>query len=110
MPIASRWRRFTREHLEGLPKDEGAYELANAKKSIIYTDSSTNLRRRLITHLISGKLTTVRYFKCEFAEFLDLESGTDEEARHAEKFATKRGRMPKYTKRSPHVTLFLIFS
>lgn len=102
MPIKGRWRKFTRATLERLPEEEGAYELANAKKSIIYTGSSNNLRRRLITHLISEKLTTARYFRCELVEFLDLETGTDKEARHAEKFAAKHGRKPKYTKRSPH--------
>lgn len=101
MPIKSRWRRFTRENLESLPAKEGAYELANASKSIIYTGSSNNLRRRLITHLIGGKLTTVRYFRCEFSDIFDLESGRDKEARHAKKFSQARAKKPKYSKRLP---------
>jgi hypothetical protein len=102
MPIKGRWRRFTRENLEKLPTKEGAYELANAKKSIIRIGSSKNLRRRLITHLIGGGLPTVRYFRCDIIGFWDWDTGTDREARHAKKFSQAHARKPKYSKRLPH--------
>jgi len=101
MPIKARWQRFTRANLEKLPEKEGAYELGNAKKSVIYQGSSNNVRRRLLTHLINEKLSTVRYFRCDILGFMDWDSGTAREARHAEKFRQTHGKKPKYTKRSP---------
>jgi hypothetical protein len=102
MPMKGRWRRFTRENLQKLPEKEGAYELANAQKSIIRIGSSKNLRRRLITHLISGELPTVRYFRCEILGFTDWDSGTDRGALHAKKFMQIHAKKPKYSKRLPH--------
>jgi predicted GIY-YIG superfamily endonuclease len=102
MPIKSRWHKFTRENLEKLPQEEGAYELANAKKSIIRIGSSNNLRRRLITHLNSGEFPTAQYFRCELVGFFDLDTGKDREAHHAEKFRRAHSRKPKYSKRLPH--------
>jgi len=101
MPIKSRWRKFTRGNLEKLPEKEGAYELGNAKKSIIYVGSSNNLRRRLITHLISGKLPTARYFRCDIIHLGDWDTGKTREARHTQKFRETHSRKPKYTSRSP---------
>lgn len=107
MAIRARWQRFTRENLEKVPQKEGAYELANAKKSVIRIGSSTNLRRRLITHLVSGQLPTVRYFRCDIIGFFGLDSGTDREAHHAKKFAQARSKKPKYSKRFPRPKSFL---
>jgi predicted GIY-YIG superfamily endonuclease len=101
MPIKARWQRFTRTNLEKLPTQEGAYELANAKKSVIYIGSSQNVRRRLITHLTSEDLPTARYFRCDIVYFGEWDTGTAKEARHAEKFRQGHSRKPKYTKRSP---------
>jgi DNA polymerase-3 subunit epsilon len=101
MAITGKWRRFNRSTVEGLSEKEGAYELGNATKSVIYIGSSKNLRRRLMTHLSSGKWTTTRYFRCDVVHFADWDTGTDKEARHAEKFQATRGRKPKYSKRSP---------
>lgn len=110
MPIKAKWRRFTRTNLEGLPERKGAYELANTKKSVIYIGSSNNLRRRLITHLIDGKLITARYFRCELVPRIDdTEGSRAKEARHAKKFFLTHGRKPKYTKRSPRRKSFLGF-
>ncbi len=102
MPIRGRWRRFNLTIIKSLPEDEGAYELANSAKSIIYNGSSTNVRRRLMTHHNSGNFPTARYFRCELCSFLDIESGIDKEAHHAERIRAKTGRKPKYSKRSPH--------
>jgi predicted GIY-YIG superfamily endonuclease len=87
--------------LEKLSQNEGAYELANAKKSVIYIGSSQNVRRRLITHLISEDLPTARYFRCEVVHTIEWDTGTAKEARHVEKFRQKHSKKPKYTKRSP---------
>ena len=93
--------RFTREVIKTLPEDEGAYELANASKSILYTGSSTNIRRRLMTHLISGKFPTIRYFRCEWASMLGIETGIDKERRHIQSFIAKKHRRPSRIRRSP---------
>jgi len=101
MPIQKRWSRFTFENIRRVPQEEGAYQLANAARAIIYNGSSNNLRRRLYTHFTQGRLTTARYFRCEVCSIFDLESSVDKEARHAERFFATRGRKPRYTKRSP---------
>lgn len=101
MPIQKRWTRFAAENVDKLPQKEGVYDLANAKKSIIRHGSSNNLRRRIMTHLNDEKLSTVRYFRCEYLGFFDMDTPKTREARHAERYFAQHGRKPKYTKRSP---------
>ena len=60
-----------------------------------------NIRRRLMTRLMSGRLNTVRYFRCDLCSLFDFKSGLDKEARLAEKFRAKSDRKPRYAKRSP---------
>jgi hypothetical protein len=109
MPIQARWSKFTRENVERTPQKEGVYDLANAKKSIIRHGSSNNLRRRLMTHLIDERLSTVRYFRCEYIDLFDIDTPKAREAHHAERYFAQHGRKPRYTKRSPHKTSLFDF-
>jgi hypothetical protein len=105
MPVAKRWTRFTRENIEKLRNKEGVYELANAQKRIIYIGgSNVRVKTRLMSHLISNKYPTARYFRCEYVDFIfDTDSGINREARHARCFLRQQLRKPKYSKRSPHL-------
>lgn len=101
MPLKGRWRTFDRKTILRVPEEEGVYELATEKQNIVYIGSSTNLRRRLSTHLTGGKMRNVAYFKCEVCSLLDLDSALTKERDQVQKLTLKTGRKPKRIKRTP---------
>ena len=101
MPLRGRWRSFTRTGLARAPEEEGVYELANGVQTIIYVGSSNNLRRRLTTHLIGGKMRAARYFRCEVCSPWDFESRLTKEAKNVQKVIDRTGKKPRRVKRTP---------
>ena len=101
MPLKGRWRNFDRQTLNRVPAEDGVYELATEKLNIVYIGSSTNLRRRLTTHLIGGKMRNVAYFKCQVNSPLDLDSSGIKEREQVQKLVKQVGRKPKRIKRTP---------
>ena len=101
MPLKGRWRKFNRQTLARVLEEEGVYELATEKQNIVYIGSSNNLRRRLTTHFIGGKMRNVAYFKCETASPLDIDSILTKERDQVRKLVSKTGSRPKRIKRTP---------
>ena len=101
MPLKGRWRKFDRQTINRVSEDEGVYELATEKQNITYIGSSTNLRRRIATHLLSGKMKNVAYFKCQVASPLDIASIRIKEQSQVLKLVARTGRKPRKIKRTP---------
>jgi hypothetical protein len=101
MPAENRWYAFTRPNIEKIPKGRiGAYLLGNKDKTPLRPGKSSDLRSRLMTHLIHNAFPTAKYFKFLYA--FDIQ---DAERIERETFyyqMRKHPRMKEKTIRIPH--------
>ena len=109
MPIKKRWTTFTLANIEKLPVKCGLYELGDKNGEIIYigkSDSRTQgTKGRLLTHFRNKakQFPNAKYFRTAFV-FSMIDTGSDMEYRHTDKFKQSHTLKPSTSKRLPRRT------
>jgi len=76
LPISKRWSPFTEENIRLENEKPGIYELGDVNGFIVYIGQSSNIRKRLLSHLFNRTAWnhSIKYYRIDWIPTIEFEN------------------------------------